>query len=178
MKKSIAFILIIASFVVCACTLKNEGQYDTQFDEGSNQTISFNGVTMSIPFEWKESNATKSDDERCFEELDNSKAEYSPLNLLYLTVYNEIESLTDGMDSIECLFPESEGYEITSREDLIIDGCESKNLTVQKKGKDGDVFFKQTLIEKEKHLVLISFTCKNEYALYDYDKVIDSIVVE
>ena len=177
-KKKIVCFLILVSLFLCACANQNEMNFETQFDEETNQNIIFQGVNISIPVEWTENEEVGTEKSRVFEELDETQDSYSPLNLLMMEQYEELDDLDEGMTVLETVYADAENCKIIERKDLTIDGHAAKALTAKENREKEELYFQQVMFEKDGNLILLSFSCKRESSLTDFDKVIKSITIE
>jgi len=165
-------ILVILCFDLCGCGANEESQYD----ETTNQQISFQGINFQVPDEWEKPDVKFEDYNLAFAEWPKEAA--SPINALMLTFESDTnlaETLEDREYAIE--MGEDQGVHLQNYKQInkTIETMDAISIEYSREIKGQTYEYRELLLEVDKGVISMIFSSTNPEGLKDFTKVVNSI---
>jgi hypothetical protein len=165
-------ILVILCFDLCGCGADEESQYD----ETTNQKISFQGINFQVPAEWEKPEVKVENYSLAFAEWPKEAA--LPINSLMLTFESDTnlaETLEDREYAIE--MGEEQGVHLQNykQTNKTIENMDAISVKYSREIKGQTYEYRELLLEADKGVISMVFSSTNPEGLKDFAKVVNSI---
>jgi len=169
--------LLIMIITILCCALCGCGQDEqSQFDKGTNQSVSFQGINFQIPKEWKRPDVKFDDSYLAFAEWqEENKLPTRFLGIIFESGIDLTEALKDRKDAIE--IGEKEGTYLRDYKQTMetIETMDVASVVYNRDIKGQTFEYRELLLETDEGVIIMQFSSTDFAGIEDFEKVVNSI---